>query len=202
MLIYRLARPAPAIWNVIKTLVVIAIFDAVVVVGIPKLILMLQYADTGLDIFFPPQLELGEGILVAGTLLVLWAGMVLAISGQGTPLSFDAPRRLVIGGPYAWLRTPMVTGTLAQLIGVGVMSGSVLVLVLFPVVALLWNAFVRPTEEDVLQHLFGRNFELYRRSVRAWLPMGSPWKRPPEVGPFGLSDIPEVVPPRRRGRRH
>ena len=201
MLIYRLANPAPAIWNVIKTLVAIAIFDAIVVAGSPKLILMLQYADTGLDIFFPPQIQVGEGVLIAGTLLVLWAGMMLAISGQGTPLSFDAPRRLVIGGPYAWLRTPMVTGTLAQLIGVGIISGSVIVLALFPVVALLWNSFVRPTEEDVLQHLFGRNFELYRRSVRAWLPMRSPWRPPPELGAFALSDIPDRLQYRRRKRK-
>jgi protein-S-isoprenylcysteine O-methyltransferase Ste14 len=201
VLIYRLANPAPAIWNVIKTLVAIAIFDAVVVAGIPKLILMLQYADTGLDIFFPPQIQIGEGVLIAGTLLVLWAGMMLAISGQGTPLSFDAPRRLVIGGPYAWLRTPMVTGTLAQLIGIGVITGSVLIVVLFPVVALLWNSFVRPTEEDVLQHLFGRNFELYRRSVRAWLPMRSPWRPPPELGAFALSDIPHRLQYRRRKKK-
>jgi protein-S-isoprenylcysteine O-methyltransferase Ste14 len=201
VLIYRLANPAPAIWNVIKTLVAIAIFDAIVVAGIPKLILMLQSADTGLDFFFPPQVEIGEGIIIAGTLLVLWAGMTLAIRGQGTPLFFDAPRRLVIGGPYAWLRTPMVTGTLLQLIGVGVMTGSVLVLALFPVVALIWTSLVRPAEEDVLQHLFGRNFELYRRSVRAWLPMWSPWKPPPEFGPFALSDIPDSVLQRRRRRK-
>ncbi len=200
MLIYRLANPAPAIWNIIKTLVSIAVFDAIVVAGLPKLILMLQYADTGLDIFFPPQIEIGEGVVIVGTLLVLWAGMTLAINGQGSPLSFDAPRRLVISGPYAWLRTPMVTGTLLQLIGVGAMTGSILVLGLVPVVALIWTFLVRPAEEDVLQHLFGRNFELYRRSVRAWLPMRSPWKPPPEYGPFSLSDIPDSVLQRRRRR--
>ena len=63
----------------------------------------------------------------------------------------------------------MVSGNALQLIGVGVITGSVIVLALFPVIALLWNSFVRPTEEDVLQHLFGRNFELYRTGVRAWL---------------------------------
>jgi protein-S-isoprenylcysteine O-methyltransferase Ste14 len=200
VLIYRLARPAPAIWNVIKTLLLIALFDAVVVAGIPILILMIQHADTGLDLFFPPQPDVGQGVLAAGSLLVIWAGLTLAIKGDGTPLPFDAPRRLVISGPYAWLRTPMVTGTLVQIIGVGMMTGSVLIVVLFPAVALVWNTFVRPAEEDVLQHLFGRNFELYRRSVRCWLPMRGPWKPPPEIGPFALSDIPESTSRRRRHR--
>lgn len=202
MLIYRLANPAPAIWNVLKTLVVIALFDAVVVWGIPMVILFLQHADLGLGLFFPPQAEAGEAVLGVSTLLVLWAGVVLAIKGQGTPLWFDAPRRLVIDGPYAWLRTPMVTGTLGQVIGAGIITGSVIVLLLVPVIALLWNTLIRPTEEDVMQHYFGRHFELYRRSVRCWLPMRSPWKPPPEVGPFvAVSGMPDRVRQRRKRRQ-
>ena len=191
MLIYRLATPAPAIWNVLKTPVLIALFDAIVVWGVPTLILLVQHADTGLDPFFPPQIEVGEAILAVSTVLVVWAGLMLAIKGGGTPLSLDAPRRLVITGPYAWFRTPMVTGTLGQVIGVGLIGGSVIVVLLVPVIAVLWNTIIRPTEEDVMQHLFGRGFELYRRSVRCWLPMRSPWKPPPEFGPFALSGLPE-----------
>lgn len=197
MRIYRLANPAPTAWNLLKTLISIALFDAVVVWGLPMLLLTLQHADTGIDLFFPPQILLGEAILTASSVMVLWGGFMLAVRGGGTPFSFDAPRRLVIDGPYAWFRTPMVTGTLGQVIGVGFITGSVVVLLLPPVIALLWNTFVRPTEEDQLQHLFGREYEVYRRSVRCWLPMRSPWRPPPGFAPVRLEDMPERV----RGRR-
>jgi len=199
VLTYRLAKPAPAIWNVFKTLVVIALFDAIVVWGLPTLILRVQHEGAGIDLFFPPLVAAGKVLLVAGTLLVLWAGMMLAIAGQGTPLPFDAPRRLVVGGPYAWLRTPMVTGTLGQVVGVRLISGSIIILLLFPLIAFLWNAIFRSTEEDVLQLHFGRDYELYRRSVRCWLPMRSRWRPPADYVPFSVSDMHKA--PRRRRRR-
>ena len=201
MPIFRVANPAPASWNVLKTLLAIAGFDAIVLWGIPNLLLMVQHADAGLDLFFPPDVALGDAVLVASTCMVLWAGILLAIDGGGTPLPFDAPRRLVIAGPYAWLRTPMVTGTLGQVVGVGVITGSVLVVVFPLVIALLWNSFIRPTEEERLQQRFGRQFELYRRSVRCWLPMRSPWKPPAGFAPVALADMPDVERPRRRRRR-
>jgi protein-S-isoprenylcysteine O-methyltransferase Ste14 len=199
VLTYRLAKRAPAIWNVFKTLVVIALFDAIVVWGLPTLILRVQREGVGIDLFFPALVEAGKVMLAAGTLLVLWAGMMLAIAGQGTPLPFDAPRRLVVGGPYAWLRTPMVTGTLGQVVGVSFISGSVIILLLFPLIAFLWTTIFRSTEEDVLQLHFGRDYELYRRSVRCWLPMRAPWRPPADYVPLSVSDMHKA--PRRRRRR-
>jgi protein-S-isoprenylcysteine O-methyltransferase Ste14 len=196
---YRLANPAPATWNILKTIAVIAVFDAVVVWGIPALVLVAQQSDTDFDLSFPPQVVLGVGVLTVSTLLVLWGGLTLAIKGRGTPLWIDAPQRLVVSGPYAWLRTPMVTGTLGQVAGVGVITGSPFVLLLVPVIALAWNTIVRPPEEELMQHFFGRNFELYRRSVRCWLPMRSAWKPPPDRPPIALSELPER-PARRRKR--
>jgi protein-S-isoprenylcysteine O-methyltransferase Ste14 len=102
----------------------------------------------------------------ASTFLVLWGDMMLAVEGQGTPPWFDAPRWLVSSGPYAWLRTPMVTGTLGQVVGAVFITGSVIVVAFVPVIALVWNRFIRPPEEDLMQHFFGRSFELYRRGVR------------------------------------
>ena len=193
---FRVARPAHAIWNVAKTVAAIALFDAVVVWAIPTLVLYLYQTDADIGLSFPPQVAAGAVVLAVSSALVLWAGITLAIEGQGTPLPFDAPRRLVIGGPYAWFRTPMVSGTLGQVTGVAVMTGSVFVLLLVPVLALLWNTLVRTSDDVTLQHLFGRRYELYRRSVRCWLPRRAAWRPPPEVGPFATATLPDR--PRRR----
>ena len=203
MLTYRLANPAPAVWNVLKTLVIVAVFSGVLAWMVPTAIVNLQRESGDFDaLFFPQQVQAGRIVFAAASLLVLWAGLVLAIKGGGTPLSFDAPRRLVIGGPYAWLRTPMVTGTLLQCVGFGLMKGSIVVIVLGFGFALLWNTLVRPHEENQLQHLFGRSFEAYRRNVRCWLPMRWPWTPPDDVPPITLEDTPDPARRRRRkGRR-
>jgi protein-S-isoprenylcysteine O-methyltransferase Ste14 len=201
MSLYRLASPASSTRNVIKTLAMVAAFTAVVIWIIPDALVTLQRTSGDFDaLFFPPQLPLGIAVLAAGTVLVLWGGLALALRGAGTPISLDAPRHLVINGPYAWLRTPMVTGATVQGGGVGLIHGSILVLIFFAAMALFWNSFVRPGEEHHLQGLFGRDFELYRRSVRCWLPMRSPWGGPAgDVPPITLAETPD--PGRRRRRK-
>ena len=45
---------------------------------------------------------------------------MLAVRGRGTPVPFDCPPRLVIAGPYAYIRNPMAVSALAgQNIGAG-----------------------------------------------------------------------------------
>jgi protein-S-isoprenylcysteine O-methyltransferase Ste14 len=201
MSLYRLARVASPMQNVVKTLVIVAIFTAIVIGVIPTTLVKLQRASGDFDaLFFPPQVPLGIAALGAGSVLLLWGALMLALHGAGTPLSFDGPRRLVIDGPYAWLRTPMVTGTIVQGAGIGLIHGSILVFLFFAGFALFWNSFVRPGEEHHMQGLWGRDFELYRRSVRCWLPMRSPWGGPAgDVPPITLAETPD--PGRRRRRK-
>ena len=174
MPIYRSARPAPAFWNVIKTVPAIALFSFVLLQIVPKLIVRAQISGEFDVLVFPAQREIGLFLSWAGAAVVLWSALMLAIKGGGTPFPFDAPRRLVVDGPYAWFRNPMVTGMVAQGIGIGIAVGSGLVMLFFAFLALLWELLVRREDEDELQRTFGREFELYRRSVRCWLPMRAP----------------------------
>src|SRR5437667_6056995 len=62
----------------------------------------------------PTSLGLWEvaGILVgvAGGALALWCILAFATVGKGTPAPFDPPRRLVVVGPYRYVRNPMYIG--------------------------------------------------------------------------------------------
>jgi Phospholipid methyltransferase len=49
---------------------------------------------------------------------------LFARAGQGTLAPWDPTRRLVIQGPYRYLRNPMISGVLAVLIGEAVLLGS------------------------------------------------------------------------------
>lgn len=59
------------------------------------------------------------GIIVAviGASLVAWCVIVFAFIGRGTPVPFDPPRRLVVRGPYRFVRNPMAIGAGATLGG-------------------------------------------------------------------------------------
>jgi protein-S-isoprenylcysteine O-methyltransferase Ste14 len=193
------ARPAPVFWNLIKTLPIVAAGSLVLSWFVPRIMVAWQH-DAALDtFFFPESTTIGWVLFGAGTLLVAWAALTLAIKGAGTPLPFDAPRRLVVSGPYAWFRNPLIVGLVVQGSGIGVSSGSMIVLLFVAAIALIWNFGIRPAEEDALQKIFGRDFELYRREVRCWLPMRRAWTPPPHTGPISLEELPaELVPKRRR----
>jgi len=57
------------------------------------------------------------GILIGaiGAVLALWCLLTFAFIGKGTPAPFDPPRRLVIRGPYRFVRNPMYIGAATAL---------------------------------------------------------------------------------------
>ncbi len=69
----------------------------------------------------PPQIAAAQivGIIVGsiGTASALWCIFTFATIGKGTPAPFDPPRRLVIRGPYRYVRNPMYIGAVLALAG-------------------------------------------------------------------------------------
>ncbi|MEM6799504.1 MAG: isoprenylcysteine carboxylmethyltransferase family protein [Planctomycetota bacterium] len=124
---------------------------------------------------------------LAGT-LGLWSGATMAIAGRGTPLPVDCPRRLVVAGPYAHVRNPMAIAGLTQGAAVGLALGSFSVLIYTAAGALIWNLFVRPTEEAHLEELFGGSYRDYRHAVRCWLPSVRAYQ--PGLSPFSRNRVP------------
>ena len=127
---------------------------------------------------FPPEPLLAGPLLLLGTLLALWAAFSFVLSGQGTPMTVDPPRALVISGPYAYVRHPFVIGVVAQIVGLGITLGSVLVILYAAVVLLVWYYRIRPGEERTLEERFGSDARMYFRHVRAFRPRTTPYRAP------------------------
>lgn len=97
------------------------------------------------------------------------------VEGIGTPLPAAAPRRLVVGGLYRWVRNPMYVALLAVVIGQALLFGQLGPLVYAVILWACAASFVRWREEPVLAPRFGAEYAEYRRAVPAWLPRLRPW---------------------------
>ena len=98
--------------------------------------------------------------------------------GDGTPVPFDPPSRLVTSGVYAYIGNPMQLAALVLLSAWGVSLGNVWVAaggVMAHVYAL---GFAGWDEDSDLQRRFGSGWIDYRRAVRRWIPRLRPWYPP------------------------
>jgi len=115
--------------------------------------------------------EVGSlAVLGLGAALALWCILTFALVGKGTPAPFDPPRRLVVAGPYRWVRNPMYIGAVLVLLGAALFYGSVGLLAF---VAGFWTVahlFVVLYEEPVLQRTFGALYTDYCLTVPRWVP--------------------------------
>jgi protein-S-isoprenylcysteine O-methyltransferase Ste14 len=112
-------------------------------------------------------------ILVAiGTLIALWCVLTFVFIGKGTPAPFDPPRRLVIRGPYRFVRNPMYIGAGLTIAGAAVFYESLSILCYTALFFLITHLFVVFYEEPTLRRMFGDDYEAYLRRVRRWVPKG------------------------------
>ena len=112
----------------------------------------------------------GVVVLVSACALGIWSAISMSVRGQGTPLPSAMPNRLVVAGPYRYIRNPMAVAGIVQGVAVGLLLGSWLVVAYGLIGSLLWNYAVRPLEEVDLEERFGDDYRRYRDSVRCWLP--------------------------------
>jgi protein-S-isoprenylcysteine O-methyltransferase Ste14 len=124
---------------------------------------------------------LGLGLLALGLVLFVASLRRFATEGEGTLAPWDPPRRLVVHGPYRYVRNPMISGVVL------VLFGEAAVLLSRPHLswALLFlgiNAVYIPlVEEPLLATRFGDAYRTYCRHVPRLLPRWRPWD--PEGAP-------------------
>jgi protein-S-isoprenylcysteine O-methyltransferase Ste14 len=116
-----------------------------------------------------PQI-IGMILASAGAVVALWCIFTFAWIGRGTPAPFDPPRRLVIRGPYRFVRNPMYIGATLALGGAALFYESVPLLAYGAIFLLACHLFVVSYEEPTLQRTFGPGYEAYCHRVRRWWP--------------------------------
>jgi protein-S-isoprenylcysteine O-methyltransferase Ste14 len=119
-----------------------------------------------------PQVT-GMIVVAIGTVIALWCVFTFVFIGKGTPAPFDPPRKLVVRGPYRFVRNPMYIGAGTTLAGAALYYQSLSVFIYAGVFFLITHLFVVLYEESTLRQTFGDDYEDYRRRVGRWLPRRS-----------------------------
>ena len=113
-------------------------------------------------------------LVAFAALLGVSALQEFATRGAGTPVPFDPPKRLVVSGPYAYVRNPMQLSAAVAMIGWGWMLNSWLVAAA-GVMAVIYAAGFAAGDEGVdLVRRHGAAWSAYVRVMRAWLPRWRP----------------------------
>jgi protein-S-isoprenylcysteine O-methyltransferase Ste14 len=145
-----------------------ALFIGLLLIFLPDRIL----SSTG--IVQPPAIGAWQvaGMLLgaSGAALALACILTFVFVGRGTPAPFDPPRRLVIRGPYRFVRNPMYLGAGLALAGAALFYQSVPLLAYAGVFLLVTHAFVVLYEEPTLRQTFENDYEAYCGRVGRWWP--------------------------------
>lgn len=104
----------------------------------------------------------------------LAAVLEFARRGGGTPVPFDAPKRLVTTGPYAYVANPMQISFALYALVLAAWTSSATVAGI-ALMAVAFTGFGRWSEARDLTSRFGSAWTAYREGVGHWIPRWRPW---------------------------
>ena len=123
-----------------------------------------------------PTRALGWLLVLAALALLLDGFARFAWQGRGTPAPVAPTARLVVSGPYRWVRNPMYVAVTGLILGQALVLGS------FPLLAyavFIWGAFhgfVVGYEEQTLRRQFPDDYAAFFAAVPRWIPRLRPWR--------------------------
>ncbi|MFQ5821453.1 MAG: methyltransferase family protein [Candidatus Heimdallarchaeota archaeon] len=113
-------------------------------------------------------------ILFLGALFFcLYSIFFLTIRAGGMPIDRvigGTPPRLVIAGPYRFVRNPQQLGNILMLWGLTIYFESLSILIYTLIVTVLSHTQVVMIEEPGLRNRFGAEYEYYCKVVPRWIP--------------------------------
>ena len=152
----------------IRTLTYATLFIAFVLIYLPARVLAWAGVARPAIMGWP---QIG-GLIIGsvGAFIALCCVLAFAVIGKGTPAPFDPPRRLVIRGPYRFVRNPMYLGAALALAGAALFYSSAALLAFVALFCWSTHLFVMLYEEPTLRRSFGLEYADYCESVHRWFP--------------------------------
>ena len=115
---------------------------------------------------------LGVALIAVGGLLMVAAFVRFPVEGEGVPFPTIPPssQRVIVGGPYRYVRNPMYVAFGAAIAGQALLLGRPVLLVYAAALLAALVAFVRLYEERTMLARYGESYEAYRQRVPGWWP--------------------------------
>jgi protein-S-isoprenylcysteine O-methyltransferase Ste14 len=162
--------------NVVKTLLSIIVTWGFALIVLPTIVVAIErHFDVPRMVI--PGHRVGAPLLFLGGCAVgLASAWFMATVGNGTPLPFDAAAKLVVQGPYRYVRNPMAIGGIGQSFAVAFFRASYGAVLYSIAAGFIWHFWIRPPEEQFLAERFGAEYSRYHAVVKLWLPRPRPFR--------------------------
>lgn len=116
-------------------------------------------------------------IFALSLFLMFWTMKLFAQVKHGSPAPWDPINTLIISGPYAYVRNPMLTGVFLFIFGESILLQSY-ALFGYMVVFIFINTIYFPLiEEKGLLKRYGEEYIIYKENVPRFIPRLNPWKK-------------------------
>lgn len=125
---------------------------------------------------FPGQKAAALLLALAGLGLLYTTNLLFIRFGKGTLAPWSPPEKLIIRGPYRFMRQPMISGVILVLLGEFIQLASWAALIWFTIFLMVNLIYIPLVEEKALSKRFGQSYERYRESVPGWIPRLTPWE--------------------------
>ena len=150
------------------------IFPMNVMGVIPALLLWHSQPGRALEYFaigFDAMRSVGGATMVALGLALCWKTVALFSEyGEGTPAPYDPPKKLVVQGPYIYIRNPMMVGVWLVLSGEAILFGSIPIGLWFLLFLGSCLILIPLWEEPDLEKRLGESYKHYKQKVPRWIP--------------------------------
>jgi len=118
----------------------------------------------------------GVVFILLGTSLLFYTIFLFKTKGEGTLAPWNPTQKLVIKGPYSYMRNPMITGVVSILIGESLVFNSKIILIWAIIFFIVNNVYFLFVEEPKLKNQFGNPYIEYLKHVPRWIPKLMPYK--------------------------
>lgn len=119
---------------------------------------------------------IGGFLFAIGVSLMIKTIFLFGKKGKGTLAPWNPPKKLVIVGPFRYVRNPMILGVNLILVSIAFTFSNENIL-LWMIFFLMLNTiyFIKKEEPDLVKR-FGNDYVEYCKNVPRWIPRLTPWE--------------------------
>lgn len=119
---------------------------------------------------------IGVGLLLTGETIRIWS---VSYAGGETRTRNVGAKKLCSSGPYAFVRNPLYVGNMFMYVGIVFIAGAANILLMVATTLVFFTvqySLIIALEEEKLEELFGRKYQIYKKNVPAVFPRAFRWE--------------------------